>query len=119
MIVSIVDDDENVRLATCSLLSSMGCDVRAYSSAEAFLDSGCLGDVECVISDVQMPGMGGIEMQRKLMEMNSALPIIFISAFGSNAMRNAAFANGALGFLDKPVNGDAIIACFEKISLSH
>jgi FixJ family two-component response regulator len=118
MIVSIVDDDENVRLATCSLLRSLGCDVREYASAEAFLDSGHLGEVSCVISDVQMPGMGGIEMQRKLGELNSALPIIFISAFGSEARRKEALANGALCFLDKPVNGDAILACLEKLSRS-
>lgn len=118
MIVSIVDDDENVRLATCSLLRSLGCDVRVYASAEAFLDSGRLGDVNCVISDVQMPGMGGIEMQRKLNELESAPPIIFISAFGSEARRKEALANGALCFLDKPVNGDAILACLEKLSRS-
>ncbi|MEM5329223.1 response regulator [Paraburkholderia sp. JHI2823] len=115
MIVSIVDDDENVRFATCSLLRSLGCDVRVYASAEAFLDSGRLGDVNCVISDVQMPGMGGIEMQRKLKELNSAPPIIFISAFGSEARRKEALANGALCFLDKPVNGEAILACLEKL----
>ncbi|MEX3856443.1 response regulator transcription factor [Paraburkholderia sp. BR10923] len=115
MIVSIVDDDEHVRLATCNLLRSLGCDVRAYSSAEAFLDSGRLGDVGCVISDVQMPGMGGIEMQRKLNEMNAALPIIFFSAFDSNATRTEALDNGALCFLDKPLNGDAVLACLEGL----
>ncbi|QBR03900.1 response regulator [Paraburkholderia pallida] len=116
MIVSIVDDDENVRLATCNFLRSLGCDVRGYPSAEAFLDSGCLGDVGCVISDVQMSGMNGIEMQRKLKERNSPLPIIFISAFGSNTMRNEALENGALCFLDKPVNGGVLIAYLEKVS---
>lgn len=119
MIVAIVDDDENVRLATCNLLRSLGCDVRGYPSAEAFLTSGCLGDVGCVISDVRMPGMDGIEMQRKLREMKSGLPIIFISAFCSNAMREEALTNGALCFLDKPVSGDAILACLDRIGRSH
>jgi FixJ family two-component response regulator len=115
LVVSIVDDDENVRMATCSLLRSLGCDVREYSSAENFLDSGCFGDVGCVISDVQMPAMDGIQMQRRLIEMDAELPIIFISAFGSDARRKEALANGALCFLDKPVSGDVILACLEKL----
>lgn len=116
MIVSIVDDDENVRFATCSLLRSLGCKVRDYASAEAFLHSGTIGQVNCVISDVQMPGMDGIEMQRRLNEIKGAPPVIFISAFGSDARRREALANGALGFLDKPVDGDALVACLEKVS---
>ncbi|MEX3634065.1 response regulator transcription factor [Paraburkholderia sp. BR14320] len=115
MIVSVVDDDESVRLATGMLLMSLDCDVLLFASAAAFLDSGRLGDIDCVISDVQMPGMDGLEMQRKLIEKKIALPIIFISAFGSDAMRKQAFANGAVCFLDKPVTGADILACLEKI----
>jgi FixJ family two-component response regulator len=114
--VCVVDDDESVRVATCTLLRSMGCDVRLYASAEAFLESGSLNDVGCVISDVQMPGMDGLQMQRKLIERNAGLPIIFISAFGSDAMRNEALANGAMGFLDKPVSGEAILAYLDKLN---
>jgi FixJ family two-component response regulator len=115
MIVSIVDDDENVRVATCSLVRSLGCKVRDYASAEAFLRADGLREVHCVISDVQMPGMDGIEMQRRLKEMAGAPPVIFISAFGSEARRSEALANGALCFLDKPVDGDVLLACLEKV----
>jgi FixJ family two-component response regulator len=119
MVVSIVDDDESVRLATTSLVRSLGYEVRAYSSAEEFLDSGRFRDVGCVISDVRMPGMDGIQMQRRLIEMNVALPIIFTSAFGTEAMRIQAMANGALCFLDKPVSGSTILTWLERLGDSN
>lgn len=115
LIVSIIDDDECVRVATADLVRSLGCDVRLYASGEAFLASGQLADVGCVISDVRMPGMDGLQMQRKLIAMNVRLPIIFISAFGSDAMRKQALRNGALCFLDKPVDGDTILACLKRL----
>jgi FixJ family two-component response regulator len=115
LIVSIVDDDENVRLATCSLLRSLGCKTRDYASAEAFLCADGLEEVSCVISDLQMPGMDGIEMQRRLKDRASAPPIIFISAFGSDIRRREALANGALCFLDKPVDSDALLACLGQL----
>jgi FixJ family two-component response regulator len=114
-IVSIIDDDESVRVATSSLVRSLGWDVRLYASAEDFLASGLIGDVACIISDVQMPGMTGLEMQRRLLDDGVALPIIFISAFASEAVRRQALDGGAMCVLSKPVDGTAVSHCLEQL----
>jgi FixJ family two-component response regulator len=115
LIVSIVDDDESVRTATSSLLRSLGWQVCLYASAEAFLESGTASDVTCVISDIQMPGMTGIEMQQRLLRSGHAPPIIFITAFESEVARKQALESGALCFLNKPVDGAAISQCLQKL----
>lgn len=114
-IVSIIDDDESVRIATSSLVRSLGWDVRLYASAEDFLASGQIGDVACVISDVQMPGMTGLEMQRRLLDGGMTLPIIFISAFASETVRRQALDGGAMCVLSKPVDGTAVSRCLETL----
>jgi FixJ family two-component response regulator len=114
-IVSIIDDDESVRIATSSLVRSLGWDVRLYASAEDFLDSGQIGDVACIISDVQMPGMTGLDMQRRLLEGGITLPIIFISAFASETVRRQALHAGAMRVLSKPVDGAAVSSCLETL----
>ncbi|MFM0630002.1 response regulator transcription factor [Paraburkholderia xenovorans] len=114
-IVSIIDDDESVRIATSSLVRSLGWDVRLYASAEDFLAAGQIGDVACVISDVQMPGMTGLEMQRRLLDSGIALPIIFISAFASETVRRQALEDGAMCVLSKPVDGAAVSRCLETL----
>jgi FixJ family two-component response regulator len=80
-IVSIIDDDESVRIATSSLVRSLGWDVRLYASAEDFLGTGKIGDVACIISDVQMPGMTRLEMQGRLLDGGVTLPIIVYLRF--------------------------------------
>jgi FixJ family two-component response regulator len=114
-IVSIIDDDESVRIATSSLVRSLGWDVRLYVSAEDFLAPGQIGDVACIISDVQMPGMTGLEMQRRLLEAGITLPIIFISAFASETVRRQALDGGAMCVLSKPVDGAAVLRCLETL----
>ena len=114
-IVSIIDDDESVRVATSSLVRSLGWDVRLYASAEDFLASGLVGDVACIISDVQMPGMTGLEMQRRLLDDGVALPIIFISAFASEAVCRQAMDSGAMCVLSKPVDGTAVSRCLDRL----
>ena len=114
-IVSIIDDDESVRIATSSLVRSLGWDVRLYPSAEDFLASGQIGDVACVISDVQMPGMTGLEMQRRLLDGGMTLPIIFISAFASETVRRQVLDGGAMCVLSKPVDGTAVSRCLETL----
>ncbi|MGF6754788.1 response regulator transcription factor [Paraburkholderia sp. GAS42] len=114
-IVSIIDDDESVRIATSSLVRSLGWDVRLYASAEDFLDSGQISDVACIISDVQMPGMTGLEMQRRLLDGGITLPIIFISAFASEKVRRQALGGGAMCVLSKPVDGVAVSRCLERL----
>ncbi|MGH8785954.1 MAG: response regulator transcription factor [Cupriavidus necator] len=115
-IVAIVDDDESVRVATSSLVRSLGWEARPFSSARDFLDSGSAAEVACVISDIQMPGMTGLEMQRALVQASVLVPVIFITAFCTEAIRKQALACGARSFLCKPVDGAAICECLEQIT---
>ena len=108
--VSIVDDDESVREAIRSLLRSVGLTVDAFGSAEEFLKSDSLKEAACLILDVRMPGMGGLELQRWLATANFHIPIIFISAHASDTeARNRALKAGAIDFLFKPFNEETLL----------
>lgn len=111
--VAIVDDDDSVRAAVGSLVRSLGFDVLAFSSAEAFLASPRLDDTDCLISDVQMPGLSGPALQAELVATGRRLPIIFITAFPEEGVRRRVEAAGAFGFLAKPFDGEAMIRCLE------
>ncbi len=118
--ISIVDDDASFRRATARLVRSLGHSVAAFSSAEEFLNSDRLRDTACLISDVQMPGMSGIELQNQLLAQGVQLPVIFITAYPESRARKQALASGALGFLNKPFNEDKLIACLDQaLSESH
>jgi FixJ family two-component response regulator len=107
-VISIVDDDESVREATKGLLRSLGYGAVAFASAEDFLQSNHLNDTECVISDVQMPGLSGVELQSQLIADGNRTPIIFITA--SQEERSArALTAGAIGVLSKPFNDERLI----------
>lgn len=106
--VSIIDDDSSVRTATGSLLRSFGWEVQLFESAESYLRTLGNGHTDCIISDVQMPGMSGLELQDHLASRNDTTPMLFISAFHSDTLCERAVAAGALGFLRKPVDGPAI-----------
>lgn len=108
-IVSIIDDDPCVRDATKDLVSSLGVDVFAFESAEEFLRSPQLVSTACVITDVQMPGMTGYELQLKLRADGRSIPMIFITAFPENTLRQRIQEAGALAFLEKPFDGKALI----------
>lgn len=114
-LVSIVDDDESARRAMANLARSLGWRVRTFDSAEALLTADALDDVRCVISDVQMPGMTGVEMQDRLIKRGVKLPIIFVSAFATDSLRQRAFENGALCFLTKPVDGTEVARVLESV----
>ncbi|WP_413193437.1 response regulator transcription factor [Pararobbsia alpina] len=114
-LVSIVDDDESARRAMANLARSLGWRVQVFDSAEALLLSGAFDDVQCVISDVQMPGMTGVDMQDRLIERGVKLPIIFVSAFATDTLRQRAYANGALCFLTKPVDGAVVARLLDSI----
>lgn len=107
-VVSIVDDDESARLATEGLIRSFGRRTRLFASAEEFLQSGHVAETSCLISDVMMPGMSGVEMHDRIIALGYAPPTIFITAFPSDDLKAKALANGALAVLDKPVDPDAI-----------
>ena len=108
-LISIVDDDESVREATTSLLKSNGFRAEVFSSAEDFLASGCLDETRCLILDVQMPGMNGLELQRRLASENRSIPIIFISAHDNQEVRKQATRSGAIDFLPKPFSEEALL----------
>jgi FixJ family two-component response regulator len=117
-VISIVDDDDSVRAATESLVRSLGFETRAFASAETFLQSTSLPETRCLILDVQMPNMTGVELQVRLSELGFEIPIIFITAYPDEAIRQRAMEAGAAAFLLKPfdVYGQRFIDCiFEAL----
>lgn len=107
--VAIVDDDASVRSAVDGVLRSVGLQTRSFDSAEEFLMSAQRGETSCLITDVQMPGMTGLEFQARLAEENWRLPIIFITAYGDALVRAQAMRAGAVEFLAKPFDDDALL----------
>jgi FixJ family two-component response regulator len=112
-VISIIDDDESVRAATNRLVRSLGLVALTFSGADEFLRSPRLDDTSCVIADVQMPGMSGIEMQSVLIARGKNIPIIFITAFPDEKIRARAMESGAVGFLSKPFKGSSLIEFIE------
>jgi FixJ family two-component response regulator len=108
-VVAIVDDDEAVRVALEGLLRSAGLTARAFESAEKFIESGQQLHTACLITDIRMPGMSGLELQAKLNAEHCRLPIIFITAHGDTQMRMQALRAGAVEFLAKPFNDEALL----------
>ena len=108
-VISIIDDDESVRAATNRLVRSLGFVALTFACADDFLRSAHLNDTSCVIADVQMPGMSGIEMQGVLIARGKNIPIIFITAFPDERTRTRAMEAGAVGFLSKPFKGSTLI----------
>jgi FixJ family two-component response regulator len=117
-LISIVDDDDTVRAATESLVRSLGFETRTFASADSFLQSSSPQETRCLILDVQMPNMSGIELQDRLSELGFKIPIIFITAYPDDAVRQRAMEAGAAAFLLKPfeVYGQRFIDClFETL----
>jgi FixJ family two-component response regulator len=112
--IAIVDDDESFRRATASFIRSLGYAAAAFGSAQAFLESDRINDTDCVISDVQMPGMTGIELQGRLIAQGHHLPVIFVTAYPEVKTRGRALAAGAVGYLDKPFSDRTLIACLNE-----
>jgi FixJ family two-component response regulator len=114
ILISIVDDDESIRVATTGLIRSFGFVAQAFASAEEFLQSPALDETSCLISDIQMPGIDGLELQRRLASENRRTPIIFITAFPDARIRERALAGGAVCFLKKPFEGQVLIQCVDR-----
>jgi FixJ family two-component response regulator len=112
-VISVIDDDASVRAATNNLLSSHGYLVHTFDSAEEFLRSARLTDSSCVVADVQMPGMSGLDLLTHLRAQGYAVPFVFITAFPEESVRARALKAGAIGFLAKPFAGPALINCVE------
>ena len=112
--IAVVDDDEAVRGALSNLLASLDLGVATFASAEAFLASPACTAAACLITDVQMPGMSGLDLQRHLADSGNRLPVILITAFPREHVRRQAEATGAFGFFAKPFEGGPMIACIER-----
>ena len=100
--ISIIDDDDGLRNSLENLIRSIGLRAQGFSSAEAFLSSNQAHETHCLILDVRMPGMSGLELQRQIAVANSHLPIIFITAHHNDHWRTQALETGAVAFLYKP-----------------
>jgi FixJ family two-component response regulator len=109
VVVVAVDDDFRVRESIESLVESAGYSPQLFSSAEEFLDSGKLAVAACVITDVRMPGIDGLELQRRIRRERPALPVIFISAHNAPETRQIALKEGAADFLLKPFDAGALL----------
>jgi FixJ family two-component response regulator len=112
-VISVIDDDASVRAATNNLLSSHGYMVRTFASAEAFLQSAHPDDCSCVVADVQMPGMSGLDLLKYVRTRGNDVPFIFITAFLDESVRARALKVGAICFLAKPFAGPVLIGCIE------
>jgi FixJ family two-component response regulator len=108
-LVSVVDDDESVRESLPDLLRECGFAVEAFASAEAFLLSECIGQTQCLLLDIAMPGMSGLELQRELTRRRHAIPIVFITAHGDETDRPRLLAQGAVACLFKPFSEAALL----------
>jgi FixJ family two-component response regulator len=108
-LVSVVDDDESVRESLPDLLKEFGFAARAFSSAEEFLESDCVGHTRCLILDVAMPGMTGPDLQQELKLRRQEIPIVFITAQGDEAVRSRMLEQGAVECLFKPFSDTALL----------
>ena len=107
--IAIVDDDRSIQTALQDLIESEGLSTLCFSSAEQFLDSGARHKAMCLIVDIRMPGMSGLELQTKLKAERCRIPIIFITAHGDLKMRTQAMRDGALKFLAKPFDNSVLL----------
>ncbi len=108
-LVAIVDDDDSMRSALHGLLQSADLPAQAFASAEEFLSSGQQHQIACLIADIRMPGMSGLELQAQLNTQRCRIPIIFITAHGDEKMRMQALRAGAVEFMAKPFNDEALL----------
>jgi FixJ family two-component response regulator len=107
-LVSVIDDDESVRESLPDLLRELGYSVRAFSSAEEFLGSDCVGDTRCLILDIAMPGMTGPDLQQELTVRGQRIPIVFITAQTDETVRPRLLEQGAVECLLKPFSDTAL-----------
>ena len=117
--ISIVDDDVIVREATLSLVRALGFTAVTFASAEEFLHSDCVNDTSCLIADVQLPGLSGIELQIRLRAEGSRIPVIVMTAFPDARIRVQALDAGAVAFLSKPCDIEALIDCLDRALHAH
>jgi FixJ family two-component response regulator len=117
--MSIIDDDVCAREATAGLIRSLGYALATYASAEDFLDSDHVNNTSCLITDVHMPGLSGVELYQRLRNDGFAVPTIFVTGQPDETTRTQVLAAGAIAFLSKPFGKQALLDCLKAASLHH
>lgn len=113
-LIAVVDDDVSVRDALENLISSVGFEVKLFASAEAFLDSDVRLQTDCAVLDVRLPGINGLELQRRLAVNGESIPVVIITAQGDDKARAEAVAAGAIAFLRKPVKEEDLLTAIDS-----
>ena len=114
MLIAIVDDDEAVRDGTETLLRAYEYNVSTFGSADEFLNSEQINDTSCLVTDVQMPGLSGLDLQDRLIASGHRIPIIFITGHPEEKLRMRAMKAGAIGFLSKPCRDEHLLGYLNK-----
>jgi FixJ family two-component response regulator len=117
-VISIIDDDESMRLSLAGLVRSFGFEVRTYASAEEFIGSGGSQPLTCVITDIQMPGLSGLDLKRWLDDQANTAPVILITARSEPHIHAEALASGAVCLLRKPFGAADLLACLKKAHIA-
>lgn len=112
-LISVVDDDESIRDSTRTLLRSAGYAVATFESGELFLEAGTLPETRCLVLDIRMPGMSGLELQRRVNISDSCIPVIFITAHDNEANRKLAIDAGASEVFQKPFSANAFLTAVD------
>ncbi len=112
--IAVIDDDPSVRQSLQRLITAAGFDVSVYGSADAFLRSQHFRDAGCLLVDIQMPGLTGLDLQDIIEALRHPIPIVFITAIRDESLRSRALAGGAIGFLEKPFDDQALISLIQK-----
>jgi FixJ family two-component response regulator len=113
-LISVVDDDDSVRESLRGLIRSVGFAVNVFASAEQFLESDHFSDTDCLILDVRMQGMNGLELQRKLATNHCEIPVVFVTAHGDEDVRARALNAGAVDYLLKPFSEEALLNAIDS-----
>ncbi len=113
-LIAVVDDDQSVREALENLISSVGFEVKLFESAEAFLDSDAPENTDCAVLDLRLPGISGLELQRRLAANGQSIPVIIITAQGDDNSQAVAVAAGAIAFLKKPFKEEVLLAAIDS-----
>ena len=114
-LICVVDDDRSMLRMLTRAINAAGCDVASFGSAEEFLNSGRIGEFACLILDVDLPGISGLELQTQLNRVGQNLPVIFISGEATQKTRQRALSEGALAFFDKPFNIQSLLATVRSV----
>jgi FixJ family two-component response regulator len=118
-LIAIVDDDTMVGEATNDLIETFGLKARRFGSAEEFLDSDCVSRISCVVADMQMPGMDGLQLHQSLRASGYEIPVIFITAFPDERIRQRALNAGAICYLRKPFEPKSLHNCIRSALRHH